>query len=908
MNVFDLPPLVVGQADSPLAGVQCDCCVGVEVATPGLVHNRPGLSQIAYRFGTHQDFKRSMLARLSTERYPALLRLAVRSDDDFSIALLDAWATSCDVLSFYLQYYANEFYLQTATERASVIELARLIGYRLRPGVAAATDLVFTLRDPPTGPETAILRTTIPLGSRTQSVPGPDETAQTFETVEALEAELAFNAIRPRQSRSVLPAADHTSTILAGINTGLRVGDGILIVGNERTGDAESSRWSFRRLVRIATDQVRQHTYVEWNGALIDPPQQEPKVFALRRRSSLFGYNAPQKSLLPQALSADETEDVEAGEDVDWAFTLDAPHVNLDTLVPELVKGGWVVLANRAVAAAPYRIEGVDEDGLAKYAVSGRSTRLKLDVDEDGLGSYAGTSYRQTTVFCHSEELPLAETPILEPVWGDTIEVATLLDGLLPGRRMVVRGRRAAVVCRASTLTLTSLDDSTAHHEVTKHTVLTVLRKPEGAVWQLRAPGGFEGYASTSDTDLVVVEAPADAELIAEPVSLSELQNSDATHSRLKLTGELSHAFDRVSTVVHANVAAATHGESQDTLLGGGRPAQPFQSFAIAESPLTHVSARTETGARSSLALRVDDILWAEVPSLYGRGAKERVFSTRITDEGQTVVQFGDGVRGARPASGQNNIVASYRVGLGQQGNVAASSLTTLLDKPLGLEAVFNPLPGAGGDDSERLAQARRNAPITTLTLGRVVSLQDYEDFALGFAGIRKALASWVWDGDARRILVSVGGPDGAAIDPDIGTTHRDLVAALKSLGDPFVRVDVMSYRAATFETSLRVKVAPEYDAIQVLSSVEAGLRVAYSFEARGFAGLIALSALVAEVHAVPGVVAVDVDEFYRSDKAVDRAEQLRAKRPGLTPGGQLKAAEVLTLNPDPLKGLVVMS
>ena len=60
----------------------------------------------------------------------------MRDDDDFSIALLDAWATVADVLTFYQERIANEAYLRTATERLSVLELARLIGYQLRPGVA----------------------------------------------------------------------------------------------------------------------------------------------------------------------------------------------------------------------------------------------------------------------------------------------------------------------------------------------------------------------------------------------------------------------------------------------------------------------------------------------------------------------------------------------------------------------------------------------------------------------------------------------------------------------------------------------------------------------------------------------------------------------------------------------------
>ena len=58
--------------------------------------------------------------------------MQTREDDDFSIALLDAWATVADVLMFYQERVANESYMRTATERFSLIELARLIGYQAR--------------------------------------------------------------------------------------------------------------------------------------------------------------------------------------------------------------------------------------------------------------------------------------------------------------------------------------------------------------------------------------------------------------------------------------------------------------------------------------------------------------------------------------------------------------------------------------------------------------------------------------------------------------------------------------------------------------------------------------------------------------------------------------------------------
>src|SRR5689334_8739062 len=191
---------------------RCGCCKGVEALTPTGAWNRPGLSRIIYRVGTHATFFETMQARLSglfldiptgefdEQKQPIINRiyplkdLKTRERSDPAIALLDAWAVVGDVLSFYQERIANEGYLRTATERRSVLELARLIGYRLRPGVAASVYLAYTLED-------KSAPVVIPAGTRSQSVPGPGEAAQFFETAEPLEARVEWNSLLPRTRR-----------------------------------------------------------------------------------------------------------------------------------------------------------------------------------------------------------------------------------------------------------------------------------------------------------------------------------------------------------------------------------------------------------------------------------------------------------------------------------------------------------------------------------------------------------------------------------------------------------------------------------------------------------------------------------------------------------------------------------
>src|SRR5271165_7530494 len=123
----------------------CDCEVSNGGGGPVIA---PGQSSFAYRAGTYESFFAEMLARLSSSQYPALsgpAGLKTRDADDPAIALCDAWAILADVLTFYQERIANEGYLRTATERRSVIELGRLAGYSLRPGVASNVYLAYTL-------------------------------------------------------------------------------------------------------------------------------------------------------------------------------------------------------------------------------------------------------------------------------------------------------------------------------------------------------------------------------------------------------------------------------------------------------------------------------------------------------------------------------------------------------------------------------------------------------------------------------------------------------------------------------------------------------------------------------------------------------------------------------------------
>jgi predicted phage baseplate assembly protein len=277
----------------------------------------------------------------------------------------------------------------------------------------------------------------------------------------------------------------------------------------------------------------------------------------------------------------------------------------------------------------------------------------------------------------------------------------------------------------------------------------------------------------------------------------------------------------------------------------------------------------------------------------------------RIDDDGTAAVEFGDGVVGARPATGSENVQATYRKGGGRGGNVDAGSLSLLPVRPIGVRSANNPLAAAGATDPETLDDIRSNASLTVMTLDRIVSLRDYEDFARAFQGVGKALATWSWVGQRRGVFVTVAGAGGDEL-LESGQTYKNLLAAMRSAGDPHVSLRVQSYRHAFFRLSATIIIAPEADIAIVLAAVEAALRAAFSFETRNFGQPATLSETMATMQAVAGVVAVDIDQFFRTDEpdggSINTALAAAAPRSG--EDGALIAAELLTLDPRPV-GLV---
>jgi hypothetical protein len=816
----------------------CGCCD--EPSERPALFNPPGQSALRYRIGVHSSFLRWMLQRLGRETLPdgdhagerPLYDLTTRATDDFAIALLDAWACVGDVLTFYQERLANESYLPTATERRSILEMARAIGYELRPGVAAEAYLAFTVN----AAEGAPTEAPIPAGTQVQSIPqAQGELPQTFETAEAITARAAWNALRPVLSVPQTLAASTTTVYLSGTATNLKAGDMLLLVKSDNSATA------LRRVQSVAADSANNRTGVTlesqagFSGAFA--------VHALREKASIFGHNAPRYNTLPDEIQS-EFNDWDSGPFMIWEDSIFGPvyyadaDLFLDRAVSGLKVSDYAVLKQGA-SVAVYQLADVVDASLAGFALSGSSTGLVLKtlsgslLDDDETDKPSSWKVRTTVVYTKSENLPLAETPVTT--------------------------------------------DAAAGDE------------------QLQLAG--EALGLSTDQYLALSGQTANGDKVSEVRQVKTAVEAGTT-TTVTFDGGLENSYVRSSLTVNANVVRASHGETvKDEPLGSGDGAQANQRFKLKKPPLTHLSAATPSGAVAALEVEVDGVEWTQATSLYGQAPEARAFVVSIDDDANATLIFGDGQSGARLPTGQENVTATYRSGIGVVGEVGARTLSLLKTRPFGVTGVVNPLAAEGAQDPETLDGARQNAPVTVLTLDRVVSLRDFEDFARAFAGIGKAQAVAVWTGEREVAHLTIADSQGEVV-PEDATVFTNLRDAIDDARDPLRAWVMDSYDALTFNLTARLLIDDAYDFEDVQAAAVAALEAAFAFEQRGFAQPVTSAEIIELLQGVAGVIAVDVDELYRTGEAAGLAAVLSAQPARYDKAtGTILPAQLLLLN-----------
>jgi hypothetical protein len=962
-----------------------DCCEH-EVPEPRY-DNPPGQPRLTYRTGQYGESLLRMLSRITTQSVPdgdhrgkrPLAALSTRDQADPSIALMHAWAVCVDVISVYMEQFANEGYLHTATERRSLFEMARAIGYELNPGVAASTYLAFTIDSPPAAPGQA----TIPKKTPVMSIPPAGKQPQTFETTAEFTGYSAWNELRPRLWRkqhlaiheerlylldldgtvsgTALPiselyvcsdvtfdpdmttvhAVEVEQVYVRGTTTSIKEGQVMLLAGKHTVSD--SYQTFVKPVLRVEKDpdtnctridldmdappkpfsfvvmpiaytitavqslpftaasinasvstatlsnqtlnammQVNQWTPQSLTTYLNQPRQIAPLsdnqgVFVFRQQMGFFGSSAPGWSSLPYSQRVGERVvtdndggtawvagpygsnwDASSGWQIWKSYPANSDYTTADVYLEreseDVNRNDWIVFEHATNKTFhSYRVGDVRSQSITGFSLSGKATGLLL-ADEDGnsltsIDKSSSLTVRTTTAHLASERLILSEMPI-----GDALESIVEIDSeLQPVGALQIM-----------------LDE------------LVIDLQPQ-------QPIAIRGEQVDADN------------VIQHEIGIIRAIDHVRGYTVITLERNLRYRYIRETVTINANVVQATHGESQSELLGGGDGTQPNQRFTLNKPPLTYVSAQTPTGRASTLTVRVNDVAWEQVPALYGLSPTDEAFIVRHEDDGSVHLVFGDGQRGARLPTGQSNITATYRSGIGEDGEVEAGSLAMLSRKPLYVRGVTNPTAASGSESPETLDMARQNAPLTVLTLDRIVSLRDFEDFARAFAGIGKATARVLWTGENDLVHITIASATGKTVAP-IDRLYTDLVAAIDAVRDPIQQVRIDTFSLLLFNVTASVLVDDRFIAGDVLSEATAALIAAFTFDTRRFAQPVTASEVIQTIQSVEGVIAVDLDQFYLVTDATGAAQTfppplIEAFAARWSDTGALLLAELLLIN-----------
>lgn len=578
----------------------------------------------------------------------------------------------------------------------------------------------------------------------------------------------------------------------------------------------------------------------------------------------------------------------------------------------------WMVLTGPSLTGSQYpsytsffQIQSASESNPAHYALSAKTTQLTIAADSgtvlagDKSLSLNELLYlfvqetRTTTAYIQSELLTFANLPItapslssaypyslatgmIVPTYGESIT----LSGLQPigdNSPIGVSGKRVRIVPLVP-LTGTGPSVTTPNGGFT----------PAGATGSLPAstnqPFLVDAFPPVADPSIagnllwtVLTVTGQSGTLSVPPPSSTpsfQLQPSvtgdpltgeaaivftaevEGATTSLTLTNPLQRIYDTATFNVNANAVEATHGETVMEIMGSGDATNAALEIQLKQSPLTYTAAATSGGAQSTLQVRVNNLLWTEVPNFLSSAPGDRVYVTTPSANAGPTVQFGDGITGSRTPTGISNIQALYRKGIGVAGMVSPGQLTMPLDRPQGVQSVTNPGAATGGADPATPADAQLSAPLPTLTLGRIVSLEDYQNYALGFAGIALALASWTWFGNIRGILLTLAGEGGTLLDASDQTVIY-LMQAYQDYGLPNMPVLPVPYVPQNFEIGMQVMVnSPTFDPTIVVPQVWQSLVAAFAFGQLTPGQSVAASQVIQIAQNIPGVMAVNLTGF----------------------------------------------
>jgi len=312
-----------------------------------------------------------------------------------------------------------------------------------------------------------------------------------------------------------------------------------------------------------------------------------------------------------------------------------------------------------------------------------------------------------------------------------------------------------------------------------------------------------------------------------------------------------------VSAGASTNVAA-TEGETITDEIVGNSDGTSDQEFLLADSPVIS----------DSISVTVNDTVYTSVPYIIDAGGTDAVFYSKTDAEEITSIIFGDGVSGRIPPANAQ-ILATYRVGGGVQGNVNAGTLKNIITNFTPGLTVNNASAAAGGTDAESTDSIRINAPASIRAINRAVSIRDYGDLGLQVAGVAKATALSEVYTSVNLFVAPYGdkGTDGSGnLTPVFSQLANKIGLFFTDKMPPNVSLSILPPTFVPVNITVNVYALPQFKQSTVKKNAETALQTILSFDNVQFADRISLHYVVQSLAAAAGVSYSTVTQLVRDD------------------------------------------
>jgi len=683
-----------------------------EYALPIKIYNRPGLDRIRYRIGKYSQFRQYIMEKL--DKSEALNGWTHRSSEDPALALLEGACVLGDILTFYQELYANEAFIRTAREKESIADLIRLLGYQISPGLGGTSTFLLEVK----GNKPVTLPANLPIKAELEGMEQP----VIFETMEEFICYPSLNKFHfyaPTINEKI--SQDTREFYIDNAEAGwgdkdkepeLKAGDKILIGDLNNTDPTEIKNSEI-----IIIDSVRQvvgRTVFTIKGRL-KPENQSYFVigYILKEVYRHFGYDSPPEDGVPLL------------EEIGNA-TGDKKEFPLDFEVQDLAIGSTIIV-NGFFTPTPiivtFRQAHDGDEGhwltLIRNVNNIRLDNYKYPKNSTSVPILSGA----TSIICLNNEIKSND------ISSDQIscyDIRLIQFHETSGRRLTIKSMWKTPNEKGSKFNLYGLDSNIV--DKLKGRNLTIVSNKK---------------EPTTITNVTVIN------INRSPNSLQVEIDKELDYTDFPLENPTLEVF--------GNPVLANQGESQSEVLDAGDGRKEFQTFSLSKSPLTHFNSPKDTPPEvPELKVYVNNQLWKRVSSFFDKKPEDQIYIVRQDGTEKSWIQFGDGKTGSRLPSGIDNVLAKYRTGIGASGKLKSETKIKALEKSDQIENINLYEQVYGGTKSENEMKAKEAGPSKIMSLGRLVSLNDYEFEALSVSGVIKASANLMLTCKVPQIVVNV--------------------------------------------------------------------------------------------------------------------------------------------------------